>query len=241
MRLVQIFIASVLFAFPAMAQDLKGVGVVLIHGKAGGQGPLQPLANALKKEGAIVLMPRMSWTSGYRPYGQVVQEVASAVARIRQMGARKVYLAGHSLGANISFGYGAAGGDVDGTIAMAPGHRPDFIETVAGDSLERAKAMVAAGRGSEKAKFVDFNQGRALPITTTAEAYVSFFDPSGPAGSAARGRGASGSVLWVIGNTDRPAMRDPATSSGTRVEVNADHRSTPIAGVPFIIDWLKKR
>ncbi|WP_336814450.1 alpha/beta fold hydrolase [Bosea sp. MMO-172] len=235
--------ASALGSSWAMAADsLRGVGVVLIHGKAGGQGPLQKLAGALKSEGAIVLMPKMSWASGsYRTYEQTVGEVAAAVQRVRGMGARKVVLAGHSMGANISFGYAASGGPVDAIVAMAPGHRPDFIEGMAGDSLGRAQAMVAAGQGSQRAKFMDFNQGRAFPITTTAEAYVSFFDPRGSAGRAASGSGGSASVLWVVGTDDRAAMRDPATRSrGSRIEVGANHQTTPVAGVPYIIDWLQK-
>jgi len=223
------------------AQNLRGVGVVLIHGKGGGQGPLQPLAQELKKQGAITLMPSMSWKSGYRPYEQTVQEVAAAVARIRQMGAQKVFLAGHSMGANISIGYVAAGGNVDGIIAMAPGHRPDFIATVTGDSLDRARAMVAAGRGNERAQFLDWG-GRVMPVTTTAAAYLSFFDPDGPAGQAARGRGTGRSILWVIGRADRPAMRDRAPyGSGTRIEVDGNHQQTPVQAVPYVLEWLASR
>lgn len=43
----------------ATAMELKTTGVILIPGKAGGQGPLQPLAAALRQEGAIVSLPRM--------------------------------------------------------------------------------------------------------------------------------------------------------------------------------------
>lgn len=227
----------------AAAQSLNGVGVVLIHGKGGGQGPLQPLAAALRKEGAIVLLPRMSWSGeGYRPYESTVGEVARAVGQIRGMGARKVFLAGHSMGANISMGYSAAGGAVDGVIALAPGHRPEFIATQTGDSLARARSMVQAGRGSEQATFEDSNQGRVFPVKTTAEAYLSFFDPDGPAGRAAKARGVRAPVLWVIGRADRPAMRDAAPrTTGTRVEVDADHKQTPAAAVEIVIDWLKRR
>ena len=35
------------------AQRLHGVGVVLIHGKGGGQGALRPLAQALRKQAAM--------------------------------------------------------------------------------------------------------------------------------------------------------------------------------------------
>lgn len=241
-RLVAFVLPFFLVALPAAAQSLSGVGVVLIHGKAGGQGPLQPLAAALKKQGAIVVMPKMSWASGYRPYEQTVGEVAAAVQRARAQGARKVFLAGHSMGANISFGYAAAGGATDGIVALAPGHRPDFIRTVAGDSLDRAKAMVAAGQGGQRAKFTDFNQGRPYEITTTAAAYVGFFDPDGPAGQAAAGRGGWAPVLWVIGRSDRAAMRDGAPyARGTRIEVDASHQTTPVAAVAQVVDWIARQ
>lgn len=245
-RVLSILLPAFLCLTPAtssFAQSLNGVGVVLVHGKGGGQGPLQPLAAALRKEGAVVLLPRMSWSgAGYRPYESTVGEVARAVAQIRSMGARKVFLAGHSMGANISLGYSAAGGAVDGIIALAPGHRPDFIATVTGDSLPQARAMVESGRGREQATFKDFNGGRVFPIKTTAEAYLSFFDPNGPAGRAAQARGVRAPILWVIGTADRPAMRDPAAfSTGTRREVSANHQQTPVAAVDIAMDWLKRR
>lgn len=233
---------TVFALLPARAQDLRGVAVVLIHGKAGGQGPLQGIAAALRKEGAAVVMPRMSWASAYRPYDATVQEVAAAVAAARRTGARKVFLAGHSMGANIALGYSASGGAVDGIVAMAPGHRPDFIATLTGDSLPAARAMVAAGRGREKARFQDFNQGRVYPISTTAEAYLSFFEPDGPAGRAARAGGVRAPVLWVIGTADRPAMRDNAPhSTGQRIVIEANHQNTPARGTDQIIAWLKQR
>jgi pimeloyl-ACP methyl ester carboxylesterase len=221
----------------ASAIELKGTTVILIHGKGGGQGPLQPLAAALKAEGANVVLPRMSWVSGYRTYEQTLGEVQAAVQRAR---GGRVVLMGHSLGANISMGYAARVGGVAAVVALAPGHRPDFIASQTQDSVAQAKAMVAAGRGQEKAQFLDFNQGRTFPVTTTAAAYVSFFDPSGPAASAAQGSGVGGPVLWVIGTGDRAAMNDRAPySRGTRIEVSAGHQDTPRVAVRQVIDWLR--
>jgi pimeloyl-ACP methyl ester carboxylesterase len=226
---------------PASAFDLRGAGVVLIHGKAGGQGPLQPLAQALKARGATVVLPRMSWTSGYRTYDQTLGEVQAAVSRLKAGGASRIVLAGHSLGANISMGYAARVGGVDAVVALAPGHRPDFIASQTGESLAQAKAMVAAGQGAQKATFLDFNQGRTFPITTTAEAYLNFFDPSGPAARAAQASGVRVPTLWVIGTGDRPAMNDRAAYSGTRLVVEADHQTTPRVAVAEVIDWLQKQ
>lgn len=226
---------------PALAFDLRGAGVVLIHGKAGGQGPLQPLAQGLKARGATVVLPRMSWTSGYRTYDQTLGEVQAAVSRLKAGGASRIVLAGHSLGANISMGYAARVGGVDAVVALAPGHRPDFIASQTGESLAQAKAMVAAGQGAQKGRFLDFNQGRTFPITTTAEAYLNFFDPSGPAAQAAQASGVRVPTLWVIGTGDRAAMNDRAAYSGTRIVVEADHQTTPRVAVAEVIDWLQKQ
>ncbi|MCO5092104.1 alpha/beta fold hydrolase [Bosea sp. (in: a-proteobacteria)] len=234
------FLGLASLAASASAMELKGTTVILIHGKAGGQGPLQPLAAALKAEGANVVLPLMSWRSGYRTYEQTLGEVQAAVQRARAADAARVVLMGHSLGANISMGYAARSGGVAAVVALAPGHRPAFIVSLTQDSLDRAKAMVAAGRGGEKASFLDFNQGRVFPVTTTAEAYVSFFDPSGPAASAAQGNGVGGPLLWVIGTGDKPAMNDRAPySRGTRIQVSAGHPDTPRVAVRQVIDWLR--
>lgn len=226
---------------PALAFELRGAGVVLIHGKAGGQGPLQPLAQGLKARGATVVLPRMSWTSGYRTYDQTLGEVQAAVSRLKAGGASRIVLAGHSLGANISMSYAARVGGVDAVVALAPGHRPDFIASQTGESLAQAKAMVAAGQGAQKGRFLDFNQGRTFPITTTAEAYLNFFDPSGPAAQAAQASGVRVPTLWVIGTGDRAAMNDRAAYSGTRIVVEADHQTTPRVAVAEVIDWLQKQ
>ena len=180
----------------------------------------------------------MSWRSSYRTYDATLDELGVEVARLRQRGARKIVLAGHSMGANLSLGYSAARGGIAGVVALAPGHRPEYIASVSGDSLQRAREMVRAGRERTTATFTDFNQGRTFPVKTTAEAYLSFFEPDGPAGRAARARGVSAPVLWVVGTADRAAMNDPATRSGTRIVLEADHKSTPRAAVAEVLQWI---
>ena len=60
-----------------------------------------------------------------------------------------------------------------------------------------------------------------------------------PAASAARASGVRAPVLWVIGSADRPAMSDRAPySTGTRIEVAANHQQTPVVAVDQIVDWI---
>jgi pimeloyl-ACP methyl ester carboxylesterase len=225
----------------AHAAALSSLGVVLVHGKGANQQLINPVANALRAEGAQVVMPRLSWAGGnYRPYDQTLAELNGPIARLRSAGRPKIVLAGQSLGANLSLAYAARFSGVAAVVAMAPGHRPANILQFLGDSLDRAKAMVAAGRGRETATFLDYNLGRAYPIKTTAEAYASFFDPDGQANMANTAPRVSAPILWVIGSEDRPAMQDSVSSRvGRRLVVPADHRMTPQAAVREVTTWLR--
>lgn len=232
-------LSAVAISAPARAEGLAGVAVILVHGKGGGTGALQPLAGALERQGAMVSLPLMSWRTAYRTYGSSLDELGAEVARMRQRGARKIVLCGHSLGANVSLGYVAARGGVAGVAALAPGHRPEYVATISGDSLPRAREMARSGRGAQTATFMDFNQGRSFTVTTTADAYLSFFEPDGPAGRAARASGVNVPILWVVGTRDRAAMNDRAPySTGRRIVVEADHGSTPRVAVAQVVEWI---
>ncbi|MEJ1161612.1 alpha/beta hydrolase [Prosthecomicrobium sp. N25] len=234
--------AAALTGPAALAQSMKGMGVVLIHGKAGGQGPLQPLAAALRADGALVALPNMSWTSGYRTYDETLDEIARSVEGLRRQGVTRIVLAGHSLGANVALGYAARRRGVAAVVAMAPGHRPQNFLTRIGADIGRARAMVAAGQGQQTAIFTDFNQGKALTVRTTAVAYLSFFDPAGPGNMANTAGKAGVPILWVIGTGDEAALRDPVpTGTGTRILVGANHGDTPSVAVAEIMGWLRGR
>jgi pimeloyl-ACP methyl ester carboxylesterase len=220
------------------AKDLRGWGIVLIHGKAGNMQMLSRLASALSAEGAIVVVPRMSWTSSYRSYDQTMDEIAGHVAAVRGKGAARIALLGQSLGANVALGYGARRDGVAAIVAISPGHQPDRFAARTADSLSRAKQLVASGRGGETGTFTDVNQGKEFTIQTTAAAYVSFFDPGGPAlmsHNASQLRGAQ--LLWVVGTGD-PNARAVARG-GRTMTVEGHHMNAAIVATPQIVDWLK--
>jgi pimeloyl-ACP methyl ester carboxylesterase len=224
---------------PTTAKDLKGWGVVLIHGKKGNPASLASVASALTAAGAVVATPTMPWPDGYRPYDQILGEVDRQVASLRSKGATRIALVGHSIGANIALSYAAQHGDIAAVAAIAPGHRPDRFLKHTGDSLARAKQAVAAGQGSATASFTDVNQGRTYPVRTTAAAYVSFFDPAGPAGAMARnaGRVSGGKLLWIVGTGDDGARS--LAQGGKIITVKAGHKDTPQAGRADLVAWLQ--
>jgi dienelactone hydrolase len=233
-------LAALLFSTPdvAAAKDLTGWGVVVMHGKGGKPGSMMAVSSALSAAGATVVTPSMSWSSGYRTYSQTLDEVAAHINSLRAKGATRIALVGQSLGANVALGYGAQRGGVQAIAALAPGHRPEGFIRKSGESLARAKQAVAAGRGSEVGSYFDSNQGRDFQVQTTAAAYVSFFDPAGPAvmsRNAASLKG--GSLLWVIGSGDASAQA--VARGGKIVTVSGGHFETPKVAAPHVVAFLE--
>ena len=226
-------------ATPSRAQGLNDWGVILLHGKSGGGKSLEAVAAALRSEGATVTMPAMSWAKSYRTYEATLDEVGRLVAALRARGAKRVALVGQSLGANVALGYAALRGGTEAVAAIAPGHQPDRFLRFTEDSLRRAKQMVATGRGGETTAFVDVNQGKKFEIRTTASAYVSFFDPEGPAMMKSNaGRLNNVKLLWVIGSADINARA--VVTGGKTITVAGDHFATTKAGAKEIVVWLKR-
>lgn len=242
----------------AQGSGLTGFGIVLMHGKGGQPGGLiESLAGALQSEGAVVIMPKMAWSGSQgRPekydvtYDQALSQIDRAIEQLVAKGAKKIVVAGQSLGANAAIGYAARrGGGLAGVIALAAGHTPEQMkrpELVKG--VAEARQLAASGKGSTVSMFPDLNQGQVFRVKGTAAAYLSFFDPEGPA-VMPRNAAAMPAVpfLWVIGRKDRLAQagRGYAFNRGAKnpkskyVEVNAGHRDTPDAARQEVVLWLK--
>jgi pimeloyl-ACP methyl ester carboxylesterase len=224
---------------PLQAQDLQNWGVVILHGKSGPGRATQPIETALRAAGARVVSPTMSWAKSYRTYEKTLDEVSGHVAALRSQGARRIAILGQSLGANVALGYGARRDGIDAVVAVSPGHQPDRFLRFSQSDLARAKQMVAQGLGDEPGSFVDVNQGRRFQVKTTAAAYVSFFDPAGPAmmrSNAANLKTVK--LLWVVGSNDK-AAHDVITG-GTVVNVEGDHRRAGATAAGEVVRWLKR-
>jgi hypothetical protein len=63
--------------------------------------------------------------------------------------------------------------------------------------------MVVAGRGDERASFIDMNIRGSFSVNTTAAIYLSFFDPTGPANMLDNTSRLRAPLLWVGGTADR--------------------------------------
>ncbi len=238
----------------AQSADLRGYGVVLMHGKFGTAGAfLDGVKSALEREGAAVVTPEMPW-SLHRiydaSYEDAMIEIDRAVMEVQRLGATKIVVGGHSMGANAALGYAARREGLAAVIALAPGHPQDlaFMRTITSGGVERAREMIAAGKGNVKATFPDTAQGVPYPVRTTANIYLSLFDPDGAA-TMPRNAAAMGPVplLWVVGFADPIFFkgRGYAFDLGAKnpkskyMAIAATHMTTPFQARNSIVEWLK--
>ncbi|MBA2963486.1 MULTISPECIES: alpha/beta hydrolase [Ramlibacter] len=249
---------GVLLACGAKAQAAVGTGVLLLHGKTGSaqETGSRLLKSRLEDAGLLVVATDMPWSKRRYIDGDwdlAMQEMAGLAAELRKKGATRIVAMGHSMGVPAAMSHAARGGDVQALVLLAPGHvprgyydNPRFVSVR--QSVDEARAMVAAGKGDEKAGFNDNNQGRTLSVRTTAKAYLSYFDPTGDAemGNTAPRIPATVPVLTVLGSADNftPAARRyyvdrlPANPLTRTIEVGGDHFSVPEAALPQVLEWI---
>ena len=250
---VALAFATALFAQESGAQS-PPIGVVVMHGKGGSPAKwVAPLAGGLEQKGYLVANLEMPW-SGRRHYDVDVatadKEVDAAIDGLRAKGAKKVFVAGHSQGGVFGLHYGSTH-PVDGIIAIAPGGNVgnQAYAREVGASVERARKLVAAGKGEEKEAFDDFegSKGR-FTVSATAVAYFSWFDPQGAMNQVKSSMAIAPHVpvLFVAPTGDYPVLQRvkgrmfaalPKNPLTRMYEPSASHLQAPGASVEEIARW----
>ncbi|MBI2312296.1 MAG: alpha/beta hydrolase [Betaproteobacteria bacterium] len=207
-------VAAALSPAAAAQTPPSAIGIVVMHGKGGSPAKfVSDLASGLEQKGILVANIEMPW-SGRRDYDVSVsvaeKEIQSAFEGLRGKGAKKLFVAGHSQGGLFALYYGSAH-PVNGIIAIAPGgsvNSPVYREKL-GESVERARKLVAEGKGEEKTRFMDYEGSRGVyPITTTPAAYLSWFDPDGAMNQMKAHKAMSPQmpVLYIVPKNDYPGL-----------------------------------
>ena len=116
------------------------------------------------------------------------------------------------------------------------------------EAVARAKALIAAGKGDEPARFPDRAQGWPYFVTATPNVYLSLFDPDGPA-VIPKNAAAMPAVpfLWLVGRSDPIHPRGPGYAyeraakhpMSRYLEVDAGHVGAPNAARAQLVAWLK--
>lgn len=240
---------------PVAAADKTGL--VLMHGKLGTPSKtFDTLASQLESGDILVETPEMPWSKNREydaSYEQAMDEIGASVKRLRDRGATRVVVGGHSMGAAAALIYGARH-PVDGLVLLALGHSPQSssLQERFGASVSRARDLVAAGKGNDKQGFDDFDASKRPPtftVGTTANNYLSYFAPDGIANTlAAAGNVPAGvPVLWVDGTGENPGLKSynqkiyGALGSSTKqiAEVEATHVHVPHTSGAAVLAWLR--
>ena len=242
------------------AEPIAGekIGVVLMHGKGGTpSSQLSSLDSALRGAGVIVENNLMPWGRG-RIYDKTYQdsmiEIDEYVNKLKAQGAKKIVVAGHSLGANAALGYGATRDGLSGIIAIATGHFPETsgFQAKLNGSAVKAKAMVDAGNGEKTGSFKDINIGSQANANVSANIYHSWFSQTGPADVLSNTKKIKKGtpVLWIDSKNDIIPKRfgqsyafdhAPSNSQNKYVSLSASHFQAPTASIEAVVAWLRQK
>jgi len=248
--------ALLLFAGAAMAQTTpQAIGVVVMHGKGGlPTRHVAELASGLEAKGHQVANIEMPW-SGNRNYdvntAAAEAEIDAALTDLRAKGARRLFVVGHSQGGTFALYYGSKHA-VDGVISIAPAGSTvsQAIREKLGDSREEARKLVAAGKGGEIARLMDFEGGKGTyTIACKPDNYLTWFDPDGAMNltKSIRSMRPETPVLLVVPKNDYPGLlkakqanfdalpRNPRTRL---YEPDATHAGAPTASRDEVSRWM---
>jgi pimeloyl-ACP methyl ester carboxylesterase len=215
---------------------------------------MQGLADDLTRHGYLVLTPDMPWSKDRaydRSLSDAQQEIDAAMAQLRNRGATRLVIGGHSMGANMAISYAAVHPGLEALMAIGPGQTVEadkFAENL-GESIKEAKALIAAGKGDTPTRFRDIHLGKVSWATAAPSVYLSYFDPEGLANMPALSQAINIPFLWTVGKQDKNMLdRGPdyafALAQQTPFNeydiVDADHMGTPEASRGVVLQWLGK-
>lgn len=232
--------------------EVKGV-VIMLHGKTSrpGVSHYSYFYRTLKKNGYTVIAPRMPWSRFDGTREQGVEIINAAVAEAAKT-SNKIVIAGHSLGAAVALQYLAdsPAPRITGGVPIALGHVPQLsgkISRITGASVLKARKLVAAGKGDKKKSFSDFNMGRKGSIYTTANIYLTYYDPQKYPDVEEEVKNIKIPVLWIAGLDDRLTevyntsylfSLIPANLKSQYHEGKGDHTGVLGKQVPLVVEWL---
>lgn len=231
----------------------RGIAIVMLHGKGGKPGAPQysGFYKDLRKAGYTIIAPRMPYSRFDADYNQTIAVIDAAVAEAARRGNR-VVIAGHSMGATISLHYGGnhLRKEVVGIMPIALGHSPELsgkLMSVTGESVMAARQMVESGKGAKKKSFKDLNSGRVSTIRTTADIYLSYYDPQVFPKLAKVLPKIQVPVFWLSGSNDRLTYvyeaennfnSIPPNPKSKYLEGKGGHKSVVHAHTRPMIDWI---
>jgi len=243
------FVLVCLASFDVAAAG-SDIGVVLMHGKQGSPDRLiTGLAARLEAAGYRVERPEMCFSARRiydLAYADCFRDIDAAIVRLRAAGARRIVVAGLSLGGNMAIGYGATHDGLAGVATLAPAADASTVSRNPAVAAAIRQAQAAQNQ-AERMSFADTNTGRPqFNVTTTPAIYLSFHAPGSLADLTATTPRLRAPLLWVAGEEDPTQQSGPGhafdkapPSPLNRYErLPSGHRETAEAAGDAVLAWL---
>lgn len=234
-------------------------GFLLVHGKYSGPEletcSLNMVYEFLSEQGYIVDYASYPWSSNRRYDASAfdaADQMHQGIERLKQQGATRIHIVGHSLGGNITMYYSTLDyQDYDSLIMLCPAHNLhiDKFQNLVEWSAEKAKTLVSKGN-NRISHFLDFNMGKAMVVEMIPSVYASYFDYTGPCNmvKSAEKTKTVKPVYMITGSEDTLTLnakellfdsmpKDEAHSKFENLE-GETHSSTPASALPGILEWI---
>ena len=254
-----LLVLLMLFSMPlqtvAAEMQTPKIGVVVMHGKGGSpKYMVAGLADYLRNNGCLVANLEMPWSKN-RKYdvsvNDAVNEVKATLDSLRQQGAQKLFVVGHSQGGLFAFYFGGRH-KIDGLIAIAPGGNvaSQLFRDKLAEPVERAHSMITEGKGNEKTGFYDWENAKGLfEVHTTPLIYLSWFDPDGAMNQTTAVKSVIPGVpiLYIVPERDYPGLirvqaqvlaQMPKNPGNKLYEPDATHTTAPSVSKEEIVRWM---
>ncbi|MCS5586773.1 MAG: alpha/beta hydrolase [Gammaproteobacteria bacterium] len=270
MKNLQYLFTFVFLIFSNLGVAFAGdrVGVVLLHGMG-----TQPqysknstLASNLRSQGYDVVAPVFPWSGrkGKTEYNGSLQDaynlISEKISDLKSQGNKHIFLAGHSIGAVVSFGYASEHSNIDGVIGITPGFPGWSSPSPINDSLDfkpkilenmsnRAHKRIDMGKGDEGFEFVTKNHGKKFKIWTTPNNYLSFHHLEGVSRMDIVIPKLNSPVIWIStsedvftenGLSEEAYDLAPTNKMNKYVEISTWHNDAPANSGEYVISWINK-
>ena len=261
-----VFFAQGVAQGQSAGSDTSAIGVVLLHGKQGHtprDTTLTQVTSAMTSADMRVVTPEMAWSFRRlmdKPWSLAVDEIKQHIQALKEQGAKRVVLAGQSLGSPAVLSYAANNDDFDALVLISPGHTPKFfyegipfaptrVWTLKSE-VDRAKDLSRQGRGDQSVAFQDINVGGTFTVWATPDIFLSYMSPDSDAEMSLTAPKIPSRVpvLWLMGKKDllvsqgRGYVFDklPSNPKSKYVEVDGGHFDAGGKNAALIVRWIQE-
>lgn len=228
------------------------VGIVVMHGAGARSSSMAGFAGRLMSQGHLVANLDMPWSTedAHRtPVEAAERHVLGQLQELRRRGAAKLVIAGFSKGGMFA-AHMATRTPIDGLVAIAPNGGADQKKLQ--DQVDRARALVAAGKGEDRTLLQDggvVGDDRYPMPGAVPSSYLTWFEPQGAMNFERifRSQRPGVPVLLVVPTRDlenllrmkQAVWQGLPPHPGNRLyEPETDHLGAVAAATPEAIRWI---